>query len=116
LDAVGTRTVALEDGQLHSYVGGWPEYLRVREDRSRAKPSAPKKPKPRATPPKAPADGTRLEQEIEQAERALEELESELADPGAWSTPEKTAKHTARHQQAKEALEELYRRWEETIA
>jgi ATP-binding cassette subfamily F protein 3 len=34
LDAVGTRTIAVEDGTLHSYVGGWPEYVRVREERS----------------------------------------------------------------------------------
>jgi ATP-binding cassette subfamily F protein 3 len=33
LDAVGTRTVAVEDRALHSYVGGWPEYVRVREER-----------------------------------------------------------------------------------
>jgi ATP-binding cassette subfamily F protein 3 len=33
LDAVGTRTVAVEDGSLHSYLGGWPEYVRVREER-----------------------------------------------------------------------------------
>ncbi len=33
LDAVGTRTVAVEDGALHSYEGGWPEYVRVREER-----------------------------------------------------------------------------------
>jgi ATP-binding cassette, subfamily F, member 3 len=34
LDAVGTRTVAVEDRALHSYVGGWPEYVRVREEQS----------------------------------------------------------------------------------
>jgi ATP-binding cassette subfamily F protein 3 len=33
LDAVGTRTVAIEDRMLRSYVGGWPEYSRVREER-----------------------------------------------------------------------------------
>jgi ATP-binding cassette subfamily F protein 3 len=33
LDAVGTRTVAIEDGSLRSYLGGWPEYVRVREER-----------------------------------------------------------------------------------
>jgi len=33
LDAVGTRTVAVEDGSLHSYMGGWPEYVRVRDER-----------------------------------------------------------------------------------
>ncbi len=36
LDAVGTRTVAVEDRTLHSYVGGWPEYVRVREERRAA--------------------------------------------------------------------------------
>jgi ATP-binding cassette, subfamily F, member 3 len=33
LDAVGTRTVAVEDGSLRSFLGGWPEYVRVREER-----------------------------------------------------------------------------------
>ena len=33
LDAVGTRTVAVEDRSLRSYVGGWPEYVRVRDAR-----------------------------------------------------------------------------------
>jgi ATP-binding cassette, subfamily F, member 3 len=34
LDAVGTRTIAVEDGSLCSYLGGWPEYVRVREERA----------------------------------------------------------------------------------
>jgi len=34
LDAVGTRTIAVEDHALHSYEGGWPEYVRVREERT----------------------------------------------------------------------------------
>jgi ATP-binding cassette subfamily F protein 3 len=33
LDAVGTRTVAIEEGALRSFVGGWPEYVRYREER-----------------------------------------------------------------------------------
>ena len=40
LDAVGTRTVAVEEGTLHSYVGGWAEYLRVREERAEAEKAA----------------------------------------------------------------------------
>ncbi len=40
LDAVGTRTVAIEDGALRSYEGGWPEYVRVREERRAAGESA----------------------------------------------------------------------------
>jgi ATP-binding cassette subfamily F protein 3 len=33
LDAVGSRTVAIEDHGLRSYEGGWAEYSRVREER-----------------------------------------------------------------------------------
>ena len=36
LDSVGTRTVAVEDGTVRSYEGGWPEYVRVREERKAA--------------------------------------------------------------------------------
>ncbi len=47
LDAVGTRTIAVEDRTLHSYVGGWPEYVRVREER-KAGPHADLPPGPHA--------------------------------------------------------------------
>ena len=33
LDAVGTRTIAIEGGLLRSYEGGWAEFRRVREER-----------------------------------------------------------------------------------
>jgi ATP-binding cassette subfamily F protein 3 len=36
LDAVGTRTVAVENRALHSYLGGWPEYVRIRDERREA--------------------------------------------------------------------------------
>jgi ATP-binding cassette subfamily F protein 3 len=39
LDAIGTRTIALEDQGLQSYVGGWPEYLRVRAERAKGSPA-----------------------------------------------------------------------------
>jgi ATP-binding cassette subfamily F protein 3 len=126
LDAVGTRTVALEDRTLHSYVGGWPEYVRVREERAReaaAKPAAARskaasKPAtPRAKRAAAPAaegasDQRRLEREIEAAEAALRAIEEELSDPAAWSDPRKTRKATARHERAKRAVEDLYEQWE----
>ena len=126
LDAVGTRTVAIEDQTLHSYVGGWPEYVRVREERAeaaktakRAKPVGqagrrrrrrPPRPKPRSKNEQARAK--KLEAEIEKAEAALAALEVELADPGAWNDPRAAAKSTARHAEAKKTLEELYARWE----
>jgi ATP-binding cassette, subfamily F, member 3 len=36
LDAVGSRAVAIEDRSLRSFEGGWPEYVRVREERRAA--------------------------------------------------------------------------------
>ena len=113
LDAVGTRTIALEDRTLRSYVGGWPEYVRVREERG-AKPARQKQRRERAVRPRraAPSNGQQLEREIEAAEAALSALEEELSDPAAWSTPRKTARSTARHEAAKQAVEELYERWE----
>ncbi len=129
LDAIGTRTVALEDQTLHSYVGGWPEYLRVREARAKAprrpagKPSQAKSPAGsrgagKRNPParKAGDKGERqLEAEIEAAEARLRELEDQLADPAAWSTAEASARSTARHDEARRAVSELYERWE-TVA
>jgi ATP-binding cassette, subfamily F, member 3 len=123
LDAVGKRTVAIEDATLHSYVGGWPEYVRAREERARlqaVKPAQPAKgtPKPRARSARTPPQTTgakeqqRLEREIEAAEASLKAIEEELSDPAAWSNPQRTARATARHQQAKDAIDELYRQWE----
>ncbi|MEA2156553.1 MAG: ATP-binding cassette, subfamily er 3, partial [Solirubrobacteraceae bacterium] len=53
LEAVGTRTVAVQDGTLRSYDGGWQEYLRVREERrlaERAPAAAKQAPKARQAP------------------------------------------------------------------
>jgi ATP-binding cassette subfamily F protein 3 len=140
LDAVGSRTVAVEDGTLRSYVGGWPEYVRVREER-KAKPKAAAKsaparkaaapqPKPAKTKTKAkaakagpggngngPSKNARrrlreLEREVEQAETVLKQLEDELAAPDAWATPEASAAASERHRDAKRAVEEAYARWE----
>ena len=126
LDAVGTRTVAVEDQTLHSYVGGWPEYVRVREERAEAAKTA-KRAKPvvkqaaaaaqaapaRSRAPRTSRRGPRSSRrEIEKAEAALAALEVELADPGAWNDPRASAKSTARHAEAKKTLEELYARWE----
>ncbi len=126
LDAVGTRTVAIEDQTLHSYVGGWPEYVRVREERAEAARTA-KRTKPAAVaaaPAPAPAAAKparskneqarakKLEAQIEAAEAALAALEIELADPSSWNDPRTAAKSTARHAEAKKVLEDLYASWE----
>jgi ATP-binding cassette subfamily F protein 3 len=119
LDAVGTRTIALEDGRLRSYEGGWADYVRVREERRTA-----------AAPPAAAAGGNgrrragqtprpavskntkrrvaALERSITDAEAALAGIEDELADPGCWATPDRAAESTERHNAAKQAVEQLY--------
>src|SRR3954465_13643921 len=101
LDAVGTRTVAVEERTLHSYVGGGPEYVRVREERAEAERTAkrakPAKPRPAPPPPPGPSKNRqrraeKIEAEIEAAEKAMRALEEELADPGAWNDPRSAAK------------------------
>ncbi len=68
LDAVGARTVAIEQRTLHSYLGGWPEYVRVREERAAGLTT------PRAEPPPAAAqaasDGARRADGDDRAARA----------------------------------------------
>jgi ATP-binding cassette subfamily F protein 3 len=122
LDAVGTRTIAIEDQELHSYVGGWPEYVRVREERAelereaKARGKAAAKRNGKAAAPPASSSSSknqkrqaeRLEAEIEKAEAALAALEEELADPSAWNDPRSAQKATRKHAEAKARIEALY--------
>jgi ATP-binding cassette, subfamily F, member 3 len=130
LDAVGTRTIAVEDYALRSYVGGWAEYARVREERkamglppssppppvtngapSPTEPVAkarPAKPRPEGPSKNRVREQARLERAVEEAEAALTVVEDELADPKSWATKYDAAKSTARHTAAKRAVEEAY--------
>jgi ATP-binding cassette subfamily F protein 3 len=134
LDAVGSRTIAVEDGTLHSYEGGWADYLRMREERRALEEAAAAAgaaadkaaARPRANGAKPGGNGNgkparsknaireaqRLEREIEAAETALQALEEKLADPSAWADPERAADASERHTAAKRAVEELYARYE----
>jgi len=143
LDAVGTRTIAVEEGSLRSYEGGWPEYVRVRDERragagegaarraalpagpsprkedasSRNGGGAPAARKPRA---KGPSKNRlnaqqKAERAVEAAEAALRELEAELADPAAWATRYEAAKSEARHTAATRAVESAYAELESLV-
>jgi ATP-binding cassette, subfamily F, member 3 len=127
LDAVGTRTFAIEDGALRSYLGGWAEYSRVRDERREAEATAkraggskPKAAKSKANGRARPAGPSKnavkraaeLEREVERAEAALRALEDELADPKAWASPTSSERATERHAAAKKAVDEAYARWE----
>jgi ATP-binding cassette, subfamily F, member 3 len=157
LDAVGTRTIAVEQpddtdaasssealrpaggrhASLRSYVGGWPEYVRVREQRRSSeggtahapaatettsngagpKPKRSAKPKPKADGPSKNRlrDQRRAEREVEAAEAALRTVEDELADPAAWVSKYESAKSEARHTAARRAVEEAYARLEALV-
>ena len=122
LDAVGTRTVAIEDHTLRSYVGGWADYARVRAERKAAGVAPAPAPAPRPPAARAAGNGAgakapsknrqreqeRLERAVEEAEAALARTEDELAAPGAWATKYEAAKSTARHTAAKRAVEDAY--------
>ena len=124
LDAVGTRTVAVEDGTLRSYEGGWADYVRAREERRAAAAEAPKAAKngkPAREKPDRSQSGpsknqqkriAQLEREIAAAEAALSALEDELADPASWSSPTSTERNTKRHAEARAAVERLYEQLE----
>jgi ATP-binding cassette subfamily F protein 3 len=134
LEAIGTRTLAVEDGALRSYEGGWSEYVEARREAAEAaKPTpaaksgskAPSRPAKSSKPARTngaaaaarPSKNAQrvqraLEREIEAAEAALSALEDELADPSAWASPSASVRSTERHAGAKRTVEELYARLE----
>jgi ATP-binding cassette, subfamily F, member 3 len=136
LDAVGSRTVAIEDGSLRSYLGGWPEYVRVREERREAGGGAaanghavmsadPRDGEAKRAPKRADREQRaatvsknrlreqqKAERAIEAAEAALRALEDELADPAVWASRYEAAKSEARHTAAKRAVEQAYAKLE----
>jgi ATP-binding cassette subfamily F protein 3 len=121
LEAVGTRTLVCEDGELRSHPAGWATYQRERDEKeattetaaqaAKSPPTATNRNTGRAAK-KAARKAGRLTERIEQAEAELRELEEELADPGAWSSPGRVKRAEARHAAAKQAVVELYEQWE----
>jgi ATP-binding cassette subfamily F protein 3 len=123
VDAVAERTLAVEDGTVRGYDGGWAEYVRRREERAvrlrGSEPQAPAEPKPRAksrasgsepqtrTRPPRPSELERLEGEIAACETSVAELERKLADD--WADVETLQAYRRR----RDELQALLARWEE---
>src|SRR5512142_1133498 len=90
LDAIAERTLAIEDGELRAYDGGWAELLRQREEReTRTKPEPTPPPTERSKPvqkaapkpkPRRPSELERLEAEIAEREAEVARLETKLAE------------------------------------
>jgi ATP-binding cassette, subfamily F, member 3 len=122
LEAVGSRTIVIEERLLRSHGGGWAEYRaevdsarieresaarRAKRGREASKSAGPSK--------NRLADAARLEREVEAAEAALQALEDELADPARWTDPHRAAESSARHERARRELDDLYARWERAL-
>ena len=98
LDAVAERTLAIEDGTIRSYDGGWADYVRARDDRTAVQVSE--------TAP-APKREQKPKRVSETRPRGPSELEQKLADDG-WADLELLTAYRA----ARDELQSLLDRWE----
>jgi ATP-binding cassette subfamily F protein 3 len=111
VDAVAQRTLALEDGTVRSYDGGWADYVRRRDETAAQAPPPERKPKaakpkPALAAPKRPSELDRLEAQITERETTVAELERKLAED--WTNVETLQAH----RRAREELQSLLDRWE----
>ena len=110
LDAVSGRVLAIEDGRLVAYAGGWAEYVAPRrggraaaaeaEDRQAEGRSA----RSRERPP-APTPLELVEREIARGEERVAELERQLAED--WTNVDLVAAHRARARRPRGAARAL---------
>jgi len=123
IDAVATRTWAVEDGGIREVLGGYTDLLRVRDrerrdrEREAQKASTPAGDARAAgvAPAVTPAGSRqlrRLEEEIADIEAALKVARNRLLDPDTFATVEGGAEAGREHDRLSGALAELYERWE----
>ena len=108
LDAVAERTLAIEEGTINSYAGGWADYVlaRAAPQPARVRERPPKAPPPERPRPKRPSQLEQLEAEIARREESVADLERQLAEN--WADVDKLAEH----RRAREELQALLTRWE----
>jgi ATP-binding cassette subfamily F protein 3 len=108
LDAVASRLLAVEDGRIVSYPGGWAEYARAQDAEAAPAPAAPtpKREKPKRPPKPKTTPIELVEAEVARAEARVAELERRLADD--WHD----AALVAAHRDARDDLAGLISRWE----
>jgi ATP-binding cassette, subfamily F, member 3 len=110
VDAVAGRTLAIEDGTIRGYDGGWAEYAAARRAEAEEEP-APKlhKAAPRRIPAQAPDPLAELEKQIHAQEGLITRLEEKLARD--WSDVDTIAAH----RRARSELHDLLARWEQLV-
>ena len=110
LDAVATRMLAVEDGELVSHVGGWADLVRRRTEVDVMPEPVPTRPARAPAPERrrpGPSALERIEAEISAGEERIAGLERSLAED--WSDVDLIAAH----RREREELQALLRRWEE---
>jgi ATP-binding cassette subfamily F protein 3 len=122
IDAVATRTWAIEDGGIREVLGGYTELLRVRDrERRELERDAQRSAGPRGSRPArgAPAvtsspsrEVRRIEEEIAAIEIELKVARNRLLDPDTFADVETGAEAGREHDRLSGALAELYERWE----
>jgi ATP-binding cassette, subfamily F, member 3 len=116
LDAVAERTLAIEEGTIRGYDGGWADYVRTSPlwTKSATLDATPvsetvtsrKAPREERARPMRPNELERIEVEIARQEEAVADLERRLAED--WSDMELLTAHRA----ARDELQSLLDRWE----
>ncbi len=127
IEAIATRTLAIEDGRLIAREGAFGAYASAHE----ATAPVPKKPSPAparkaaaaatATPKprnqkrpsqRAKRETSRLEREIAAMEEELGAIETRLSEPDAYEDPTTLAVDGRRHQVLQQEIAYKYREWE----
>ena len=121
IDAVATRTWAIEDGGIREVLGGYTDLLRVRDRERRdlereAQRAAAGRDARTPGPPDVTASASRevrrLEEEIAAIEAELKVARNRLLDPETFADVETGAAAGREHDRLSGALAELYERWE----
>ena len=121
IEALATRTLAIEGGRLNGREGGFGDYARAH-----AAPPAPEQPKPKPAKPKQPKEPrpsqraarqtAKLERAIATLEEELGALETRLSQPEAYGDDAAVVEDGTRHQELQKELAYLYREWERNAA
>ncbi len=135
IEALATRTLAIEDGRLVAREGAFGDYARAteaarpREPAAAPKPAKPKpaapakvrKPGPASRPARRPSqraarEARRLEVEIAAAEERLGAIEARLSQPDGYADDAALVDDGREHQRLQQEIAYLYREWERNAA
>jgi ATP-binding cassette subfamily F protein 3 len=114
IEAMATRTIAIEDGRVRLRDGGFAEYARdhfpaPEPEPARREPPPALKPEPSGQSKRVTA---KLEGRIEAMEEELGALETRLSQPDAYADQADLAEDGRRHHELQNELAHLYRQWE----